>query len=85
MIAHPKGGHDDYPNALALAVAELAKSLHPAADGSVYLPRVPGHGGEAARVGRDPDLALVGAAADGRTAFWGSPRGGATFWRRRTG
>jgi hypothetical protein len=27
-IDHPKGAHDDYPNALALAVAELAASLH---------------------------------------------------------
>jgi pimeloyl-ACP methyl ester carboxylesterase len=30
-IDHPKGAHDDHANALALAVADLASSLHPAA------------------------------------------------------
>jgi hypothetical protein len=33
-IDHPKGGHDDCANALALGVAELAKSLHPAIGGT---------------------------------------------------
>jgi hypothetical protein len=30
-IDHPKGSHDDHPNAVALAVAALAGSLHPVA------------------------------------------------------
>jgi hypothetical protein len=33
-IDHPKGGHDDCANALALGVAELAKSLAPAIGGT---------------------------------------------------
>lgn len=30
IVDHPRGGHDDRPNALAVVVAELAKSLAPA-------------------------------------------------------
>lgn len=34
-IDHPKGAHDDHPNALALAVAKLAEALHKPAGGTL--------------------------------------------------
>lgn len=63
-IGHPKGGHDDYPNALALAVAKLAGTRH----GAVAVPVA---AGRAPVDGADPH-----AAADQR--FWGGAR--TRFW-----
>lgn len=47
-IDHPKGAHDDHANALALAIAQLASSLHPAACAT--------HESVAAKLGDDAPL-----------------------------
>lgn len=57
LIDHPRGAHDDHPNALALAVSELAKSLAPAIGGTY-------ESFQAARVARGEAPAVDAASAD---------------------
>jgi hypothetical protein len=81
VFDHPKGGHDDYPNAVAHAVAELAKSLHPAIDIGVNpgpRARRDAGGGTAA----EPEMAGVGPGRRMAGPFWAS-RGRMGFWGHR--
>ena len=71
VIDHPRGGHDDCANALALAVAELAKSINPPAAAI---------GPPPSRMERSADGL---AAATGET-FWGGWRGQQRMFDRAT-
>jgi hypothetical protein len=71
-IDHPRGGHDDHANALALAVAELAKSEHPAIGGTLESFARRSEESQPQRRGpRDP--AGDGDPVERRTGFWGRP------------
>jgi hypothetical protein len=48
LIDHPKGGHDDHANALALAVWELSRSMSPAFATTLEHVQAQRDGGEAA-------------------------------------
>jgi hypothetical protein len=78
VIDHPKGGHDDHANALAVAVAVLARTMSPAC--GVFAPE------EDSTIPFTPpqdrpfrDLVLDGDVLEGGRRFYGRGFGG--FWR----
>ncbi len=78
-IDHPKGAHDDHPNALALAVAKLAGSLHaPAAMSAGRVDRL-----GAASTPNTPEELLARGGRAGSYRFWGNgaERPRLSYWR----